>query len=49
MTIERSPEFILAALYLSRCGRKRAKGDRLPPVQPGTDSWATAYAIEKLG
>lgn len=38
MSIERSDEFILAALFLARCG------PRDPPPQLGTYSWANAYA-----
>lgn len=45
MTIERSPEFIVAALYLSRCGRVVEGKKPLPPQELGTDSWQAAYAI----
>ncbi len=44
MSIERSEEFILSALFLSRCGRKGDAGKTLPPAELGTDSWAKAYA-----
>ena len=44
MTVERSDEFILVALFLSRCGRKVEGGKPLPPSQLGTDSWRVAYA-----
>ncbi|MFC1574856.1 HNH endonuclease [Gemmatimonadota bacterium] len=45
MSIERSEEFVLAALFLSRCGRKIDDGSPLPPAELGTDSWATSYAM----
>jgi len=45
MTIDRSPDLILVALYLSRCGQKRPAADPLPPKDLGTDSWRTAYAM----
>ncbi len=45
MSVERSPEFILSALYLSRFGRKNGTSTPLPPAELGTDSWATAYAM----
>ena len=44
MSIQRSEHFILAALFLSRCGRKGDAGKTLPPAELGTDSWAKAYA-----
>ncbi len=44
MSIERSEEFILSALFLSRCGRKVDAGKPLPPAEMETDSWAVAYA-----
>ena len=44
MSIQRSEAFILAALFLSRCGRKGDAGKTLPPAELGTDSWAEAYA-----
>ncbi len=44
MSIERSEDFILAALFLSRCGRKVDAENPLPPAELGTDSWAAAYA-----
>lgn len=44
MSIERSEDFILAALFLSRCGRNVDAGKTLPPAELGTDSWAKAYA-----
>lgn len=44
MSIERSREFILTALFLSRCGRKVEGGKPFPPPQLGTDNWAVAYA-----
>lgn len=44
MSIERSKEFILAALFLSRCGRKIGMGNPLPPAELETNSWAAAYA-----
>lgn len=45
MIFERSHEFILVALFLSRCGRRTSDGKTLPPAKTGTDSWAVAYAI----
>jgi len=44
MSIERSREFILTALFLSRCGRKVEGHKPFPPPQLGTDNWAIAYA-----
>ena len=44
MSIERSKEFILAALFLSRCGRKEEAGNPRPPAELETNSWAAAYA-----
>ena len=44
MTVERSDEFILVALFLSRYGRKVKGRKPLPPSQLGTDSWRAAYA-----
>lgn len=44
MTVERSDEFILVALFLSRYGRKVEGRNPLPPSQLGTDSWRAAYA-----
>ena len=44
MSIERSSEFILTALFLSRCGRQIEGGKPLPPAELGTDNWAVAYA-----
>lgn len=51
MSIERSHEFILTALYLSRCGRQVEGGTPLPPAELGTDSWSVAYAafFDQLG
>ena len=43
MTVERSDEFILVALFLSRYGRKVKGRKPLPPSQLGTDSWRAAY------
>lgn len=45
VAIQRSREFIMAALYLSRCGRPRKGGAPLPPVELRTDEWSRAYAI----
>ena len=44
MTLERSDEFILVALFLSRYGREVEGGKPLPPSRLGTDSWRAAYA-----
>ena len=44
MTVERSDEFILVALFLSRYGREVEGGKPLPPSRLGTDSWRAAYA-----
>ena len=44
MTVERSDEFILVALFLSRFGRKVEGGTPLPPARLGTGSWREAYA-----
>lgn len=44
MTVERSEDLILVALFLSRYGRKVNDGTPLPPSQLGTDSWRFAYA-----
>ena len=44
MTVKRSDELILVALFLSRYGRKVEGGFPLPPSQLGTDSWKAAYA-----
>ena len=44
MRVKRSDAFILAALFLSRYGRKVAGGTPLPPARLGTDSWREAYA-----
>ena len=44
MTVERSDNFILVALFLSRDGRKVDGGTPFPPSQLGTDSWRAAYA-----
>ena len=44
MTVKRSEDFILVALFLSRYGRKVEEGTPLPPSQLGTDSWRAAYA-----
>lgn len=44
MTVKRSDEFILVALFLSRDGRKLEAGKVLPPSQLGTDRWRVAYA-----
>ena len=51
MSIERSREFILTALYLSRCGRQTEGSTPLPPAELSTDNWAAAYAafFDKLG
>lgn len=51
MTTERGPDFVLSALYLSRCGRKVEHGKPLPPADLGTDSWQVAYAMffDRLG
>ena len=51
MSIERSKEFILAALFLSRCSRKVDAGNPLPPAKLKTKSWEAAYAsfFEALG
>ena len=51
MTIERGPDFVLAALYLSRCGRKQESGSPLPPAELSTDNWRLAYAMffDRLG
>ena len=43
--IRRSDEFVHVALYLSRCGQFRSGRHPLPPVELGTHSWATAYAM----
>jgi len=49
--IERAPEFIVVALYLSRCGRRTEGRNPQPPTELGTESWRTAYAIffDRLG
>ena len=44
MSIERNEDFILSALFLSRCGRKVDVGYPLPPAELETESWAAAYA-----
>ena len=44
MKVERSNDFILVALFLSRFGRNVEGGLPLPPSQLGTDSWQAAYA-----
>ena len=44
MTVRRSDEFILVALFLSRHGRQVNGGTPLPPARLGTDSWREAYA-----
>ena len=44
MSVERSREFILTALFLSRCGRKVEGRKPFPPPHLGTDNWAVAYA-----
>lgn len=44
MAVERSNEFFLVALFLSRHGRKIVEGKPLPPARLGTDSWREAYA-----
>jgi len=44
MTVERSDDLILVALFLSKYGRKIKDGTPLPPSQLGTDSWRLAYA-----
>lgn len=51
MSIERSRDFILVGLFLSRCGHKVDEGNPLPPAQLETESWALAYWIffEALG
>ena len=43
MAIERSDEFILVALFLSRHGRKVEGGNPLPPSRLDTSSWRAAY------
>ena len=51
MSIERSEDFILVALFLSRCGRKEGARKPLPPAELETESWAAAYAsfFDELG
>lgn len=51
MAVERSREFIIAALFLSRCGQKLEGQKPLPPVELGTDNWQRAYAafFDQLG
>ena len=44
MSVERSDQMILVALFLSRCGGKESPRPK-PPVQLGTPKWDHAYAI----